>query len=341
MFTVGWTDVDRMLLRKMQLALMTGKETIRLQDEDLLSLPEPGHNFPLSFSVMARIGGMKDEGGEKPLIQLVSCGGVSAANLAGRFCTYDDSLCSSVRKINGIEQSIMGDVILAEIVHLPQQRTGNILMRPVMRPYEIPFLASPGVAHEYCIPLADLLVSVRRNKIMLRSEKLNRHIAPRMSNAHNFSAGSLAVYRFLCDLQSQEMATAMGFSWGAIENDAVFLPRVTFRNFILHPATWNLGRSETDIFTKATNDRLRIMAIDQLRSNYHVPRYVALSQYDNELWLDLQNAACLSLLQAELKSGRPLRLQEYLFDPGHLWVKGRDGGHTNEFVFFFHQTLPG
>src|SRR6185295_823293 len=104
-------------------------------------------------------------------------------------------------------------------------RIGNISFRPLLREYEIPYLGCSGVARDRQIPVTDLYVSVRGNRIRLRSATTGREIIPRMTNAHNFAWGSLGMYKFLCMLQHQGWASP-GWDWGSLWS-APFLPRVT------------------------------------------------------------------------------------------------------------------
>jgi hypothetical protein len=166
---INWRKQDSFLFKKLQEALLTRKSQIEIEMKDMEGLAEHSQTFPISFSVLARMCGAWDENNDKPMIYLVSAGGHSAAGLAGRFCHIDEKLNQSIRDINALEQIISGDTILAEIVHLPQQRTGNVLMRPHMRKYEIPYLARSVLDKEFVIPISDLMLSVRRDKLMLRS----------------------------------------------------------------------------------------------------------------------------------------------------------------------------
>jgi hypothetical protein len=95
------------------------------------------------------------------------------------------------------------------------------------------------------------MASVKSGKVLLRSRKLDRYIIPRLSNAHNYSLGKLSVYRFLCDLQSQDITTNLGFSWGPLEHEAYFLPRLCYKNIILRPAQWNIGAKQLNALKKA------------------------------------------------------------------------------------------
>lgn len=65
------------------------------------------------------------------MIYLRSTGGSSATNLLGRFAHTDQQIYNLVSSIAEREQELNPTVIIAEIVHLPENRTGNILQRPV------------------------------------------------------------------------------------------------------------------------------------------------------------------------------------------------------------------
>lgn len=335
---LNWQAVDRLLLHKLQLSLLDNKNTIYLTDEDLDSLPRPRFELPYSISIMAKVYKHNKNEGSGDLVEIKSAGGSSAANLAARFCYMDEKLKKAIEEITSIEQKLAEDVILAEIVHLPQQRTGNILMRPILRDYEIPYLARSSLSREFRINMDDLMVSVKHGHVMLRSQRLKKYIIPRLSNAHNYSLGSLAVYRFLCDLQTQDVQASLSFSWGPLENEFIFLPRLCYRNFILQSATWHLGKRELEEFVKARDARSRLSAMNSVRNIFGVPEKVILSVFDNDLWLDLGNDACLMLFQKEIKKMKEVCLREFIFDSENALVQ-RDGQHfSNEFVFFAHRN---
>lgn len=327
---LNWSSIDNMLYRKLQEVLMAGETMLNLSDADLSGLSIHKDGFPLSFSMMCKIP-------DSEKIQIISAGGSSALNLSGRFCYLDDGLHKAMREIADIEQELAGELILAEIIHLPQQRTGNILMRPVLRDFEIPFLGQSAVEEEFRIPVSDLMVSVRNDKVMLRSKRLNKYILPRLSNAHNYSMGSLSIYQFLCDLQTQDVRSSLGFSWGPLEDENRFLPRVCCKNFILSPANWRLFDEDIKALRSKKDDASLMAFIKEFREKYKVPSKVLLSRSDNELWLDLNNTVCLRLLQYELRNQSQAVLQEYLFDHKEAVVQGKEGPLNNEFVFFIHQ----
>ncbi len=81
-----------------------------------------------------------------------------------------------------------GDAVFAEIAHLPEGRVGNVVCRPVLRRYEIPLLATPGVPVDRQIALSDLTVSLHNGRIVLRSQRLGIKVLPRLTTAHNLPA---------------------------------------------------------------------------------------------------------------------------------------------------------
>lgn len=332
-----WSHIDSMLHRKLTDALITGESIVQIMDSDLEALELDPNEFPLSFSMMTRMFGPHPDISGKERIQIISAGGSSALNIAGRFCHLDEGLEKAMRNISMLEQDLSEDHLLAEIIHLPQQRTGNILMRPKLRDYEIPFLGQAVVNHEGRIPISDLMVSIRNDKVMIRSKRLNKYILPRLSNAHNYSMGSLAVYRFLCDLQVQGKRSGFGFSWGPLEDETRFLPRVEYKNFIFRAAEWRLFQEDIKSLKACSSDDELKQKMDSLRTKYKIPQKVLLSMFDHELWLDLDNRHCLALLRNELGKMQKLVLKEYLFDHDISRVKGNSGPLNNECVFFIHR----
>jgi len=180
------------------------------------------------------------------------------------------------------ETNYHSDKILAEIVHIPESRTGNILRRPILRNFEIPYLSNSGVAMEYQIGLNDLMVSIKNNAIVLRSKKHNKVIIPCLSNAHNFSNKSLPIYHFLADLQSQNVKPIYNFSWGVLETHYNYFPRVVYKDIILCKAKWSVTKKEIESFYTQKRSFL-LNPITVWRTNRNIPRFVNLVHFENTL----------------------------------------------------------
>jgi hypothetical protein len=198
----------RALLRKCSETLASGASEIVLQAGDWEELaqtdPPP---LPDAFAVMVAVAAASTSALARGDFQVLLHGasGPSGARLLGRFCHADAELRQLVQQHVQAEEALQPEAVFAEIVHLPEGRLGNILARPVLRSYEIPYLGTAGVPADRQIPVTDLRVRVEGGRIVLRSARLNRRVLPRLTSAHNFHAGR-GIYRFLCALQSQGTA---------------------------------------------------------------------------------------------------------------------------------------
>ena len=334
---ITWNEWHSRLLQKM-LAVRDKKAfELELRDEDFSSLPLNWDDLPDTLAAMVRVvsGKHGDEG--KPRIYMAGLGGSGAANLLGRFCHADDELLSFVRRITAREQELNEKVLYAEIVHLPESRTGNILLRPVIRSHEIPYLARSAVGPDFQIRIADLLLSVRNNRLVLRSPHVDREIVPRLSTAHNYSFNSVPVYHFLCDLQHQGRRSGVGFNWGPLEGEFSFLPRVTYRNIIFSFARWRVMHQEIKKLYEEKNDQKLLKTARAWRKKRKMPPMVFLDDSDNELVIDLENIDCIKNLLAVTKKRAFFLLEEFLFDPDNAVVRCADEVYLNEFILSFER----
>src|SRR6218665_118759 len=145
---VQWNRQQEMLHDRLVNASKTNEYTVVFKDEDLKEMDNSSVNLPDSITVMFRV-----TGNEK--IYLQSCGGSSAANLLGRFAHGDAQILNIINDITKHEQEANAGKIMAEIVHLPESRIGNILLRPALRGYEIPYLGKSALPAENQLPLQD------------------------------------------------------------------------------------------------------------------------------------------------------------------------------------------
>ena len=311
------------------------QKEIELTDEDVKGIEAVWDDLPPTFSVMCRI--LQDDAqGRSVFIQ--STGGKSATNLIGRFCHLDKQILNQTLAITEKEAQLNPDVIFAEIVHLPESRIGNILLRPVLRQYEITYLAKSGVSAEFEIRTDDLYISIKNNRIVLRSKRLNKEIIPRMSTAHNYSGqNAMPVYQFLCDLQHQNGRSGLGFFWNEEAQKIDYLPRVVYKNFILSQARWNVHGKETKAFAEIKGDDELLLKVKEWKNSRNIPDTVLLADGDNELFIDMKNPLSIRAWLSIVKKRPSFQLEEFLFDPATAVVRGPDGVFTNEFIFAFYK----
>jgi thiopeptide-type bacteriocin biosynthesis protein len=333
--TVPWGPLQAWQLRKLEWALARGEQEIELTEKDAEPLAaRESLPLPDALEVMAVLAATTEHDADEGRFLLLwkHSGGPSGGRILGRFCHADAELEVRLREHLAAEQDARPDAIFAEIVHLPQGRIGNILSRPVLRDYEIPFLGRSGAPPEHQIPLTDLLVTVSEGRIVLRSERLGREVVPRLTSAHNFALG-LAIYRFLCGLQGQGVLVGLGWSWGALEG-AAFLPRVRSGRLVLQRARWRL--SEEEIKALCTGSGVaRFAAAQRLCAERRMPRRVLLADGDNELLVDFDNILSMEAGLDIVEGRREALLFELFPGPGELCARGPEGRFVHELVVPF------
>lgn len=151
------TSVHQILNEKVQEALLDNQHTIKLTDEDFKDFEEKCNDLPDTISIMTEL--ISDNNQEK--LFLNSSAGSSAANLLGRFCSEKLEVQNLTKIITQKEQELNPEEILAEIIHLPEARIGNVIRRSTLRQYEIPYLAQSVLPAENQIPAKDLYISLK------------------------------------------------------------------------------------------------------------------------------------------------------------------------------------
>jgi lantibiotic biosynthesis protein len=335
-----WTRRDAFLLDKLTRALADGSGEITITASEAAAIRDSGTPpLPDAFNVMAAVVADDEQSpGDDFQVVLHSASGPSGARLVGRFLHADDELHQLVRAHLTAEEAVHPERVFAEIVHLPEGRVGNILSRPVLRGYEIPYLGRSGAPADRQLPLSDLLVSVQGERIVLRSRRLGCEVVPRLTTAHNHIARGLGVYRFLCALQNQQVTPGMMWDWGPL-GSAPFLPRVVSGRVILSRARWNLRESELAVF-RDPRDARHFAAIQRLRKRHRMPRYAALADGDNELVVDLDNALSLETLAHELRGRASAPFVEMVPGPDQLCASGPEGSFTHQLIVPFVRSLP-
>ena len=334
--TTTWDARQNILLRKLSEALQSGAREVVLEPRDLERMesknPSP---LPDAFEVMTTVTADSETALAQGDFRVVWGGayGPPGARLLGRFCHADETLHRLVEQHLRAEESLHLDAVFAEIVHLPEGRIGNVLARPVLRDYEIPYLGFSSAPAEQQILATDLMVSVQDERIVLRSRRLGREVIPRLTNAHNYSWGSLGVYRFLCALQTQGVAGGLTWDWGALQS-APFLPRVTTGRLVLSLAQWRVSKDEIKRLSEQRGAVL-FQAMQAWRAERRLPRWVALADADNVLPVDLDNVLSVETLVHLIKGRAGATLTEMFPTYDELCAQGAEGGFAHEVVVPF------
>ncbi|MFP3599284.1 lantibiotic dehydratase family protein [Chryseobacterium sp. SIMBA_029] len=302
--------VQIILNKKIQDNLLDRAFSIELREDDFKNFEEHWEDLSDTLSFMTEI--VSDSGQEKLFFN--GGGGSSAGDLLARFCSEKSEIKTLVKAIAEKEKALNPDVISAEIVHLPEARIGNVIRRPLLREYEIPYLAQSALPQEKQISVEDLYISIKNDRIVLRSKRLNKEVEPYLTNAHNYSADSLPVYHFLCDLYSQHKRSGLSFYWGDLRKIYRFLPRVEYKNIILSKARWKINEEDINMLLSVMDSKDEFLsALKTWRVKRQMPKWIQWAQSDNTLVLNLENYTSATLFITTIQGRKSIRVEEFLY----------------------------
>lgn len=283
------------------------------------------------FSIAASSSAALDGGDYRLILHSVSA--PNAGGHLGRFCGSDANLAAAVRAMLEREQDREPDVVLAELVHAPPGRQANLVTRPSLRKAEIPYLCPGSVSPKDQFSVADLLVSVRKGRVILRSRSRSVELRPRLCSAHNYTNPlCLPIYQFLATLQAQDRRGVERWHWGDYD-DLEFLPRVSAGRLVLARAQWLLSSADLRaIGASAKNWHVLKNVVAQLKERLRLPRFVVLVETETELLLDLDERTCLEWFARRARSANGARLVEMLPCPEELPVHNSQGRFVHEIL---------
>lgn len=215
-------------------------------------------------------------------------------------------------------QTVAADELVAELCYAPPTaRAYNVMTRPPIYSTEVRAGIGIPAPDGDSISPADLWVGLDLDGFYLWSAKRQRRVTVRETHAFVTTLSSPGVCRFLSLLQRDGVRLAE-FHLGSAEQ-STYVPRLSYGRIVLRPQRWRFARE------RLLND------LRGMRDEWGMPRYVALSQADNRLLLDLDAAVTGDLLRAH-SADESIEIEELLPAPSDVWVSGAGGSHAVEFV---------
>ena len=317
------------LNQKLQNVYWNNDYVIKLSEDDFNDFEENWNDLPDTLSLIGEI--ISENQQEKLYINNITG---KAGRLLGRFCSEKSTIKDFVKQISDKEQELNPNKILAEIIHLPESRIGNVIRRPQLRNYEIPYLANSTLEKENQISVDDLYISIKNGKLFLRSKTHNKEVIPHLTNAHNYSNNSLPIYHFLCDYSNQNIRTSLFFDWGGLSQIYDFLPRVEYENIIISKAQWKINSEQIKIFNSfilSENKEDLFQKIEEWRKLKQIPQWIQWVQGDNTLAVNLQNFDLVQMFFSSVKNEKEIIIEEFLHN--------NKSDYVHQFVFSLYKDL--
>ncbi|MGH7637582.1 MAG: lantibiotic dehydratase, partial [Gemmatimonadaceae bacterium] len=264
------------------------------------------------------------------LVHVEQCLGPTESSLSARFAVGNRGLTDRLSET--AERTQSGDHrILAEIAHLPGNRAANVVARPRLSQYEIPYLARSDAPEDRQITIRDLHLFVESGRLVLWSKRLNKEVLPRLSSAHAaLPRAQLPIYRFLYALHTQQRICALAWDWGNLRSCG-WLPRVRIGRSVLSLARWRLSAATIQHLQAATRNEQGSL-ITSLRADLGLPRFVSVGDKDHPLSLDLDNELTRDLFVDELDAKQGSVVTEVFPTPDARALASDEGPHTFELL---------
>jgi hypothetical protein len=127
---VEWNNIQNFLFNKILGAKGKNSYEIEFTDDEIKLFTSNWSDLPSTFYCIIKIVEASTEKYPGGRILIEGVGGSSASQILGRFCHGNIEILDFVKEIAVFEKSFYSDAIIAEIVHLPESRTGNVILRP-------------------------------------------------------------------------------------------------------------------------------------------------------------------------------------------------------------------
>lgn len=322
------------LFNKILEAAPNKEKIIRLQKNEINEYKRDLNNLPPTITALVELISEKNQ--QKAVLTVI--GGESGANILTRFCYLNDDIKKHVKDIIEIEKNINTDIVTAEVTHLPQSRTGNVVMKPQFRDYEIPYLSNCVLNNENKLTIDDLFISIdSQRELKLRSKRLNKEVKPYLTHAHNYISNALTVYRFFGDLQHMGRKFILGSNFKSLYDNTPFIPRIEYNNIIISKATWNFRKDDfSSLKANISDDEKLIKSLEEFKENFKVNELMLLIEGDNELLINLNNLTSVRMWLKTIKNRGKVTMQEFLYDKDRLAYKG--DVYSNQFILSFYKS---
>lgn len=227
----------------------------------------------------------------------------NGGQLVGRFAyLLSDKLNGELEKLNEFEKNLYGEKYeLAEITSQGLNgRSANISTSSKMRDFVIPIMSSAGgSANE--VKLSSLSCYVNsKGSFVITNEETGKIVKVKLSSMLHGLFNYPNIYRFLVAIEGQNKYH-MSSIFPLIQKTLrlPYLPRVRFKNIILHKRTWTIDLNLLGV-SKGDSPNEIMNKVKQWRQDFHVPNIVEIKENDSTLIINLNNDLYINFLVKEI-----------------------------------------
>lgn len=303
------SEPQQHLLTLAHSALADGSDTIDLGA--LNGLEVNAGRLPSGMCATAVLLDGRADGGERGLQWLFKSASRGVVSGFGRYAFASRSVLEAAREIAALEEAQFPGEIVADVEFVSGPTSANVSMRPQIYSRSI---SAPGtiLSNEGgSIPLSDLVVRVKGERLELWSRSHGCRVRPRQASMQGFAPKrDLPLLVVLACLQSDGNLDYLGpeFLWGPLWSTLTVLPRITFKRVLLSRKYWNISKGEVPVVRRGD-----VSALGSILDRLGVPDCVAIVERDQELPVLTKSDWGLREIAQQLEREGRVRLTECVF----------------------------
>lgn len=324
-----WTALHRLFLEKWAgNARLHPQDPILISPSDLEGLPEISlERLPAGMAVLFSL---TSQG-----LVIDTAGGSSALPVIGRFTAFSSEVEALACRMAALETAANPDIVFADIGQLSHEHVDNINRRKLVYHRQIPVNTFSSVSPERQLALADLVLSLQGEELVLESISLQRRVIPRLSTAYNYHQNGLGIFRFLCDLQFDGIRSNFSLDLPSLFPGLSVYPRVVCNQVILAVGRWHIEQAE---ILELTARPLSLGRLHLFRERHHIPHRVLMGSSDQQLAFDLSRDWEAQFFLDCISGMSQIVLREHLLPDGQ--VKAGKQVYQGQYIGFLHKLSP-
>ena len=314
---LNYNRLTRFILEK----IFSGKPI----DLSEMEIDETSKAYPLPASFFAQIELIDD------IMLVKSLGGTSATSLLGRFTLASEQVAEAARELAKAEEVYNPDILFFDIAYQSEKNVDNVNRRSQIYDFEMPIVG--WSESENIIDLNDIYVTVKGDEVVLFSQKYAKRIIPRHVSAYNVVRSDLSVFRFLTDLQHQNLSINLSVDLKQLFPGLDYYPRVSFKNTILSTKKWLLPERFSKQSKKKTSDL--IAELKQWLKEYGISTSFKCGIEDQTLTFTVQSDTELNMFLMYTKNKDKLYIEEALISQQTRIIDEQEQPYSAEFLLSF------
>ncbi|MGZ3633048.1 MAG: lantibiotic dehydratase [Parachlamydiaceae bacterium] len=243
-------------------------------------------------------------------------------SICGRFLDLlGNDAQTKIAQLFTSEEQLEAQSIFVELSCIPEAvRNANVTIHPCLRSHCLDIEGE--TSQKGMLALEDIYVGATLSKFYLTDKESQYNIITRANHVLNVSNDPLP-FKFMRYITRSQYTPISLFTWGTLQETAIFLPRVSFGKTILSLAQWNIDPKP---YLKRSSEK-NISAFHMWADQWDLPESFFMAHGDQHLLLSRSNPSHVDQITSKLKKGEALKFIEKI---DGAWIKGTEGNHICE-----------